>query len=378
MQKLISSYTLLYIILIFCSSLLQIVPGIALLREGYILFLIFACLIYLDKLRFNKSIVLILVYIICNFVSFFISPNKNDSLTSFILYISGPLIFCLITSIPLKKRTIFDLEHKIIKLFIFFIIIGLIIFPIQMQFYAAFGIDTTKGALLNIYRFTSSGQMKIRLSGLCVHPTTMGSICLFVFLYYFILGNKKKISVLTAIPYYLSNTRSIIMGTPFVWYLFLPPKRKVFITFLVPSFVIILIIFLTTTILDSSIIVHIADLFLRGPELLLKNVNLIGHGHGTMSPFTSKSSFIHVESDLYIALMQIGIVGTVLYIFIILKFLYRLQKDNNPSSKFCAFVVVCINMGCIVLSYYCIRVLSNFMWIELALYFSKRRYICQK
>ena len=135
---------------------------------------------------------------------------------------------------------------------------------------------------------------------------------------------------------------------------------------------------LTKTVLDSSLLVHFEDLFLNGPKLLLKNVNLIGHGHGTMSPFTSKASFIHVESDLYIMLMQIGILGTALYTFIILRFLRTLKKDNNPSSKFCAFVVVCINIGCIVLSYYCIRILSNFMWLELALYFSKRRYICQK
>lgn len=363
--------------MIFCSSLLQIIPGIAVFREGYILFLFLSLFIFLDKLRFNKNLPIILIYIFVNFISFSISQNKEDALSSFILYISGPLLFCFITSLPLKEKFLFKLEHSIIKLFIIFILIGIIIYPIQKEFYATFGIDSKLGNFINLYRISPAGKMKMRLSGLCVHPTTMGSICLFVFLYEYLIFNRKK-SVITAIPYYLSNTRSIIMGTPLCWYIFLPPKKKFWITFLIPVCIIILVVVLTKTVLDSSLLIHFADLFLKGPELLFKNVNFIGHGHGTMSPFTSKSNFIHLESDLYIALMQIGILGTGLYIFMILKFLYRLRKDNNPSSKFCAFVVVCINIGCIVLSYYCIRLLSNFMWLELALYFSKRRYICQK
>lgn len=377
MQKIIHIYTLFYIFLIFCSSLLQSIPGIAVFREGYILFLFLLLFIFFDKLRFNRNLPLILIYIFVNFISFCISPNKADALSSFILYISGPLLFCFITCLPLKKKFLFSLEHSIIKIFIIFILVGIIIYQVQQQFYAMFGIDSKLGNFINLYRISSTGEMKMRLSGLCVHPTTMGSICLFVFLYEYLMFNRKK-SVITAIPYYLSNTRSIIMGTPVCWYMFLPPKRKIWITFLIPIFIAIVIMILTKTILDSSLLVHFADLFLNGPELLLKNVNLIGHGHGTMSPFASKASFIHVESDLYIALMQIGILGTALYTFIILRFLRTLKKDNNPSSKFCAFVVVCINIGCIFLSYYCIRILSNFMWLELALYFSKRRYICQK
>ena len=105
---------------------------------------------------------------------------------------------------------------------------------------------------------------------------------------------------------------------------------------------------------------------------------LFGHGHGTMSPFTTKSDFLHVESDLYIAIMQIGIIGTSLYILIISVLFHVLKRDNNKQSKYCAAVFICINIGCIVLSYYAVRFLSNYMWIELGLYFSNRKYLCKK
>lgn len=376
MQKLITKYTFLYIILIFCSTILQIIPGIALLREGYILFLFFACLIYLVKLRLKKISFLIIIYILCNFISYRISSNPADALSSFILYISGPLIFILLTCIPLTEKTINNIDNGIKKLFVGFILIALILFPVQKQFYSIFGIDKSRN-FINLYRFTAGGGMKFRLSGLCAHPTTMGAICLFILIdYFFLKKNKESISVL--IPYYLSDTRSILLGTPFVWYAFLPPKKKFFVTILVPLLVIAFVFILLNSVLDPSALIHFADLLENGPKLLFGNISLFGNGHGTMSPFTTKSDFIHVESDLYIAIMQIGIIGILLYLIIIAIFIHILKKDNNQKSKYCAAVCICVNIGCIVLSYYAVRFLSNYMWIELGLYFSSRRYLCKK
>ena len=127
MEKLISRYTLLYIVLIFCSSILQIVPGIALLREGYIFFLFFACIIYLHKIRLKKINLLLILYFFSNFISYLISSKTSESLPSFILYISGPLIFMFLTSIPLSENTINSIEKRIKQLFILFIIIAILI-----------------------------------------------------------------------------------------------------------------------------------------------------------------------------------------------------------------------------------------------------------
>lgn len=376
MQKMISFYTLAYICLIFCASILQIIPGISILREGYILFLIFSCLIYVNSITVNKRSFVILLYICCNIISYIISPNNNDSLSSLILYISGPLIFLLLTSLPLKEKTIVKLEKKIELLLVFFIIIAILIFPIQKQFYSIFGFDKSKN-FINLYRFTADGGMKTRLSGLCAHPTSMGTICLFIFIKKFILRKNKK-SLWVLIPYYLSHTRSILLGTPFVWYSFLPLKKKIWVTLLVPSLLILCVFVLLHSVLDPSALIHFTDFLENGPKLLFGNLQLFGYGHGTMSPFTSRSSFIHVESDLYIALMQIGIIGVAVYLFMMIMFLRILLKDNNIASKYCVTVLICINIGCLFLSYYIVRFLSNFMWIEIGLYFSYRRYICQK
>ena len=376
MQKMISFYTLAYICLIFCASLLKIIPGISILREGYILFLILSLFIYLKSITVNTKTLVLLIYICCNAISYKISQNHNDSLNSFILYISGPMIFVLLTCLPLKEKTVVDLEKKIEYLLVFFIIIALLIFPIQKQFYSIFGLNKGKN-FINLYRFTAGGSINPRLSGLCAHPTSMGAICLFIFVNRVILRKNKK-SLWILIPYYLSNTRSILMGTPFVWYTFLPLKKKIWVTLLVPSFVILSIFVLLHSVLDPSALVHFADLLENGPKLLFGNLTLFGYGHGTMSPFTSESSFIHVESDLYIALMQIGIIGVAVYLFIMIMFLRVLRKDNTVESKYCATILICINIGCIFLSYYIVRFLSNYMWIELGLYFSYRRNICQK
>lgn len=376
MQKIISFYTLSYIFIIFCSNILQIIPGISLIREGYILFLMFSLVVYFNRIQITKISVLILLYICSNFASFITSSNPNDALSSFILYISGPIIFILLTSIPLTKNTIQKLESNSDKLFVFFIITAILLFPFQKQFYSIFGLDKEKN-FINLYRFTTSGQLKPRLSGLCAHPTSMGAICLFVMIKHFFLKKNKK-SILTIIPYYLSNTRSILVGTPFVWFSFLPIKKKVWIILTVPFFILVFLYILLNTVLDSSILIHFEDLIKYGPKLLLGNISLFGNGHGTMSPFTSKSSFIHVESDLYIALMQIGLVGVLLYLIIFFYFIFILLHDNNARSKYCASVLICINVGCIFLSYYAVRFLSNYMWLELSFYYSYRRFLCQK
>lgn len=378
MQKIISLYTLLYLFIIFCSNILQFLPGpgISLIREGYILFLIISCVVYFDKLHIKKISFIIFLYILSNFISFKISENQKDALSSFILYISGPLIFILLTSLPLTENNITLINKHIRQLFIFFIVTALMIYPIQKQFYSIFGLD--KGEhFINLYRFKSNGDMMARLSGLAVHPTTIGAICFFMIIHY-ILAHKKIKSFIMMIPLYLSNTRSILIGSPFAWYTFLSSKKKVWITILIPFIIASLILIMFNSVFDSSTIIHFNDLLEYGPKLLFGNIKLFGHGHGTMSPFSTKPSFFHVESDLYIAIMQIGIIGISLYLTIFSIILFQLKKDNNIRSKYCAYVFICINVGCLFLSYYVVRFITNYMWIELALYYANRKKLCKQ
>lgn len=385
MNKLLIGSTIGYLILIYASPLFQKIPGVVLLREGYVLLLLFLCSINIFRMRVNKLNSLIIVYTFVNLISFFLSPNKSDAVGCFICYVSGPLVFFGLTNIVISKELFFIMRKKLNYLFFCIIILSLLIYPLQEKIYALFGFTRGMKDFLfeTMYRIENGGLVRMRLSGFCLHPTTMGYICI-LFLIYNVWLSKRIRSAWALFPYYLTDTRSVIFGIPFAFYQRLNKKYKILMLFTVIPLMVMGVIYFAVNLnsirLDDSAFKHFTDLFFLGPMLVADNLTLFGFGHATMSPYFTHGSFLHVESELYIALIQIGIVGVAIY-FLILRELYKgLMKDPSVEGNYCLYLLFIFNIGCLFLALYAVRFISNYMWIELGLYFSYRRNlkVCHK
>ncbi len=363
---------MLYICLNFLAILLQGNRLISLIREGYIITLFFLLIATnLKHLFINKTISLILLYIIINLISLFISSNKNEAVMSFFLFSSGPVIFLLLYNFNFDNQLYSNIKKKIFKLFFFFVISGLIIYPFQLQFCNLINHDPTM-----LYRWGKNGKLWLRLGGLSLHPTIMGAVCIFLLLYLWFYRRKKE-TIISLIAYYYTNTRTVLFGLPFAFFYYQSFKRKIFFSLLAIPIVMCGVIFFLNYNFDPSAIIHFIDVFIEGPKMILNNFSLLGIGHGMMSPYTSRSAFIHLESDLYIMMMQIGIIGFLVYFCLICRIIHILRKDGNEYSKYCLYLVFIFNIGSIFFPFHTIRFLSNYVWIELGFYFSYRRSLCR-
>lgn len=372
MYEIISMYTVLYLFITFTSQLFHF-SLFSLLREGYVLILIFLIILEFKNFKISKKSFFCMIFIASCSISYVISSNHEDAMSSLLLYISGPLIFICLSGFNYDEYKYTKIKKYIRYFFIFAIITALLIYPFQKKFYILLGLNKGRN-FINTFRYRADGSLYARMSGFAAHPTVMGFITLSMIINYWLI-NKKKKSVLCMIPFYLTNTRSVLFGVPFAIFSFLSKKKKIIAFFLGSIVFLGLVFFIINSLnkLDPSSLIHFADLFLNGPKLISKYILPFGLGQGTMSPFTTKSQLLHVESDIYIAFIQLGYIGLMTYLVLVVSLGKTLRRDNNPDSRYCYFLLLIVNLGCIVLSYYIIRFISNYMWIELGLYFSYRR-----
>ncbi|MBR0101258.1 MAG: hypothetical protein IJP90_16310 [Treponema sp.] len=375
MNKLLRFYTVSYLIITFSAILIERIPFLFLIREGYILLLfVIVSTIQITKFRLNSISITVLFYIALNTFSLLISQNRGDGIGSYIMFVSGPIIFLFLSNVALSVQWYKKYRKCIDRLLFFFVFTSLILYPVQGVFAETMHIDTKM-----MYRWSSSGTRWMRLTGLSFHATSMGAVAIFAVIFS-LLHRKKMKMLLSSISYYLTNSRTVLFGIIFAFYS--TQRKKIRFLMLICSVPMIcgIVVFYFSYTFDPSALIHFADVFIRGPNLLSKNLSLFGRGHGMMSPYTADSPYIHLESDLYISIMQVGILGFSTYILLLFFLVSRLKKDRNIYAKYCVYILFIINIGGIFFPLHTVRFLTNYMWIELGLYFSYRRNlkVCHK
>lgn len=326
-------------------------------REGCFFVIIFywGITFLMHRKKLTKSQIFVLLLIVIEFVYFIFSSNKTISY--FILYISGPLLFLSISSFT--NKNIISLINKICLLLFFFIIINLILYNKQQLLIEHSRIDTIT-ILRNLYR-----DKRIRFFGLMFQPTIMAFICVTGLI--ICDGLIKKI--ISFFAWYLTGARSFIPGVLISSYFEIKKKKRLLLFFIfLPLFILIVYLFLNST--DASLLVHFDDLFYRGPKLVLEN--FYGRGFGY---------YLNLESDIYYYCIGFGVWGGVVYIicFISIFFDYNkrsIRKNSTIIKGRMLLIIYCI--GAFFIPFSLQRPLSNIFWIVEGLIYSYRRQLCKK
>ena len=368
-------YTLLYIILTYLAyGLSIIVPSsiIPLVRELYFIylfFLVFYKIITVDKftLKISSYSKLLLLCVVLAVPYVFISNYLGEALITFILYFTGPILFILIASLNFSETT-----RK--KLDFYFLLVMEIIFVLNMMFYFVQDIVISYLPAYELRNFSRTEKM--RFLGIAIHPTNTGFYFVY-FISYLLLYKRDKLSSLIAgVFFILTGTRSAILGTPF--YMFIKFKKilKILSLILGVSFLVVVYMLLVNGTLnahlDGSALKHLGDLFILGPEYMMKYP--WGAGLGTVSPYNQEHPIIHIESEMYLYMIQLGIFAFVIkmifYTFVIIKLL----KVNSRKSNWLLFILLTFMIGCMVFALNDSRFIANFIWIMLGIEFSKPEY----
>lgn len=370
-DQIISIYTILYLCITYLGIILQGNIVISLLREGYLIALFFFLVsTQYKKLYVNKFHFYLDIYIVLNIYAVLKSANKSDAFLSFLMFMSGPLLFLLLSSFSFNKRVYQQTRRRIKFLFSFFVLTSLVLYPFQEQFCALINHDPKM-----LYRWGRDGHLWMRLGGLCLHPTTMGAVSIFLIINLWLIKERKKIFI-SLLSYYYTNTRTVLLGIPFAFFSYQSRKKKILLILLASILLIGGVWFFFNFTFDPSALIHFADVFVKGPLLVWENKSLFGIGHGMMSPYTLDSPFIHLESDFYITLMQVGYLGFFVYFVLCIGLIRVLKRDSNVYARYCLYIFFIYNVGCIFFPLNTIRFISNYVWIELGLYFSYRRSLC--
>lgn len=368
-------YTLLYIILTYLAyGLSIIVPSsiIPLVRELYFIylfFLVFYKIITVDKftLKISSYSKLLLLCVVLAVPYVFISNYLGEALITFILYFTGPILFILIASLNFSETT-----RK--KLDFYFLLVMEIIFVLNMMFYFVQDIVVSYLPAYELRNFSRTEKM--RFLGIAIHPTNTGFYFVY-FISYLLLYKRDKLSSLIAgVFFILTGTRSAILGTPF--YMFIKFKKIVKILSLILGVSFLVVVYMLLVMgtlnahLDGSALKHLGDLFILGPEYMMKYP--WGAGLGTVSPYNQEHPIIHIESEMYLYMIQLGIfafvVKMIFYIFVITKLL----KVNSRKSNWLLFILLTFMIGCMVFPLNDSRFITNFIWIMLGIEFSKPEY----
>jgi hypothetical protein len=257
------------------------------------------------------------------------------------------------------------------------ILISFVIFPFQEQIYSLLNVGMGFNAWKGYYG--NDGEVTIRFAGLFVHPTAMGIIILF---FLFMIMRKKKYitKIILSVLLFLTRTRSILLGIPISFFSLV--KRNFQIVLIMGIIFLIILIIpnipVIAKVLDSSALRHFNDLFVDGPKAITQYWQ--GNGLGTVSPYISSGiePIIHIESDLFLAIIQVGIFTVVAYFLIIsmvikkLKFVKRNCPELIQTTNYLIIMTILLNVGCLVFPYYTMRVITNFVWIELGFFFANQ------
>ena len=367
-------YTLLYITLTYLAYGLLVIQlsYFTLIREAYFIYLFFLCfykLIIIDKLKIRLSDFskLLLVCILYAVFYVFKSPYLSNAIVTFILYFTGPILFILISSLNFSDKTRKRFE------FYFLLIMG-VICVLNILFY--FVQDAVVGYLPAYELRNFSRTEKMRFLGIAIHPTTTGFYFIYFLSYLFLFKHDKISSFIVGIFYIATGTRSAILGLPF--YMFLKFKKILKILSLVFGIALLVVVYILlvggnlNAHLDGSALKHLMDLFVLGPEYMMKYP--WGAGLGTVSPYNQDNSIIHIESEMYLYMVQLGILAFIIKMVFYFFVIKKLLQMNTSKSNWLLFILLIFMVGCMVFALNDTRFISNFVWIMLGIEFSKPEY----
>lgn len=368
-------YTLLYITLTYLAyglSVIGLSSYFSLIREAYFIYLLFILLyklLFIDKTRFKISSFskLLISCIILAIPYILVSKYLSEAIITFILYFSGPILFILISSISFSEETRKKID------FYFLLVMG-IICVLNMFFYFIQDIVVSYLSADDLRNFTRT--VKMRFLGIAIHPTNTGFYFVY-FISYLLLYKRNKIaSVISGFFFILTGTRSAVLGIPF--YIFLKFKKLLkIISFIFGiGFLVIMYILLVKGILnaslDSSALKHLGDLFILGPSYMMRYP--LGAGLGTVSPYNQEHPIIHIESEMYLYMIQLGIFAFVLKMIFYGFVIKKLLTVNTRKANWLLFILLTFLIGCMVFALNDSRFIANFIWIMLGIEFSKPEY----
>ena len=371
-------YTLLYIILTYLSYTCMIfLSGVSsvvtLIREGYFAYLfvlVFYKFLTVDKFSIKKNIqnVLLLLCIIIALFYINISPYLSNAITTFILYFSGPILFLLISQLRLSEKTRIRFDFYFSLVMISVCVLNVLFYFIQNKLVSVIPVESLK-------YFRRSGE-KIRYLGIAFHPTITGFFFVYFIGYLFIIKKEYLSSLFSGAFFLLTGTRSAMLGV-FI-YIFLKLKKTLkIIAFIFGCSILVVVYMLLASnrlnlILDGSALAHLTHLFILGPQTVIDYP--LGAGLGTVSPYNSENPIIHLESEMYLYMIQLGFISFILklsfYIIIIKKLIIR----NSGKSNYLLFILFTFLTGCMVFALNDMRFISNFIWIMLGMEFSDAYY----
>lgn len=368
-------YTLLYIILTYLAFAFSVINApsfLSLIRESYFVYLIilaFYKFAIIDKwtLKISNFSKLLFACVLLAIPYIFISSYFSEAIVTYVLYFSGPILFLLISYLNFSEKTRKKLE------FYFFIVMG-VICVLNIGFYFVQDIFVAYLPAEKLKYFIRTKDM--RYLGIAIHPTTTGFYFIYFISYIFLVKHKKISSLVVSFFYFLTGTRSAILGFPF--YLFLKFKKILKILALIfgiSFLVVVYFLLLNGTLdvyLDGSALKHLMDLFVLGPEYIIKYP--WGAGLGTVSPYNQENSIVHIESEMYLYMIQLGFIPFILKMIFYFFVIKKLLQMNTRKTDWLLFILLTFLIGCMVFALNDTRFIANFIWIMLGIEFSKPEY----
>lgn len=375
--------------------------------KDFFLFLFLATILCLVAIRMKLSINfrsidgLICLYLFLCLFKYITSPMPRFfSFQSFWAMTIGPALFIFFKQIPPLDQKIID---KILKLYfiwtILMIVIAIVIYLSgQEVFFQKIGltdyVTQLGGEQHSLTMFSMrNGEWVPRMTGLILSPLEMAFLLMLSIALAIICIKTRTRTVLYSIIIFVSfllvSNRSIIVGTVVgftgLWFMKLKKRYSILISMLVilmiPRLIIYEINHYTTAFLSGktsdSAIIHMNDLLIRGPALVLDNWK--GAGVGTTSgkfgllarakdESISEAFVGNIESFYYSLSVQLGILGLFLYLLIFLRliFLFNSARLRYPHiSSYCngaIFGIISLLTGAVFLPVLDSRLLNIILW----------------
>ena len=370
-------YTLAYLVILYLGPTMQTISSVgmvvfSLLREFY---LVFVLLYFLYSTGFRKKVFFtaenILFTCCCILAIPFVLPaGLGQGVITYIVFFSGPFLFLTISNLKFSDATIKNYHYFLGLGFNCLCIGSILLYFVQGKIVSIFGYENFD------HFFLTDGSGKLRLFGLGFHPTTTGFFCIYAMGFLFFYRKEHIRPLLYFYANWLSHTRSALFGIPS--YVFFKFKKRIRVFIVIPAILFVLLIykmFIDKSIyryIDTSAVVHLMHLFVTGPLYVFNYP--FGAGLGRVSPYSREGYIVHLESDLYLYSIQVGILNLLLYIIAVCVVIKKLRNDNSSDAKFLLFVVLTFMLGCIIFPLHSLRFTSNFVFIEMGFYFSQRNY----
>lgn len=368
-------YTLLYIILTYLAyglSVIGVSSVFSIIREAYFVYLLFLMIykiLFVDKLtlKFSGFSRLLLLCILMAIPYIFISNFFSEAIITFILYFTGPILFILISYLNISDKTRKKFE------FYFLLVMGTIcILNILFYFIQDYVVSFLPEKSLRTFTRT----VKMRFLGIAIHPTNTGFYFVYFISYLLLFKRDKIASLISGVFFIFTGTRSAVLGTPFYMFLKFKKTLKILSFFLGCIFLFIIYFLLLKGILgahlEPSALRHLMDLFITGPKYAIKY--LFGAGLGTVSPYNQENPIIHIESEMYLYMIQLGIIAFIIKMFFYIFVIIKLLKINSKKTNWLLFILLTFMIGCMVFALNDSRFIANFIWLMLGIEFSKPEY----